>query len=132
MAVNIQTHGTWDPLTSTRDPIIGDISTQYDVATDTYRTAVYDGHRWTEMTSGITTGGSTITASNITTTRSNGTSIADTPFLQEQMFDFMKQNLRVAEYTDDDGKIHTVQLEMRLGPSYVWEPIKRVKTKNPL
>jgi hypothetical protein len=132
MAVNLP-RGTWDPLTSNRAPIIGDISTQYDVGTDSYRTAVYDGQRWTEMNNGITTGSSgTITTSNITTTRNNGTSIADTPPLQEQMFDFMKQNLRVAEYTDGDGKIHTVQLEMRLGPSYVWEPIKRVKTKNPL
>jgi hypothetical protein len=40
--------------------------------------------------------------------------------------------MRVAEYIDSKGKISTVQLEMRAGPGYVWEQIRREKTKDPL
>jgi hypothetical protein len=131
MAVNLPRHGTWDPITSNRAPIIGDISTQYDITTDTHRTAVYDGHRWVEMNNSTNTiASSNLTASSINANAS-ASRIIDHQF-NEKMFEFLEQNLRVAEYIGSDGKIQTVQLEMRVGPSYVWEPIKRVKTKNTL
>lgn len=134
MAVNLPHHGTWDPLTSTRAPIIGDISTQYDITTDTHRTAVYDGQRWVEMNNqtSVSHVAPTIGSSSIVnSTNAKINTIADN-FLHERMFNFMKENIRVAEYTDASGKIHTVQLEMREGPNFIWEPIKRVKIKNTL
>lgn len=48
---------------------------------------------------------------------------------KEEFFYFMKDNLRVAEYVNDDGKIEYVQLQFRTGPGYVWEEVTRVRLK---
>jgi hypothetical protein len=71
-------------------------------------------------------------AHGITTTVGSNGSSASLSRNMEDVYEFLKQNLRVAEYTDEAGKIATVQLEMRLGPGYVWENIRRVKSKNTL
>lgn len=51
---------------------------------------------------------------------------------RELIFDFLKQNMRVAEYVDNTGKVLAVQLEMRAGEGFVWEQIRREKVKNSL
>jgi hypothetical protein len=48
---------------------------------------------------------------------------------KEDLFAFMKENFRVAEYVDENGKIEYVQLQFRNGPGYVWEEVRRVKLK---
>ena len=113
---------------------------------NTYETEVWDGTKWnntnmhgvttTLPTSGYTTIASSgnITSNGITTSTFSGTSSRPTISATERelIFDFLKQNMRVAEYVDDKGKVHTVQLEMRAGEGYTWENIRRVKTKDPL
>ena len=72
--------------------------------------------------------------STVISTVPNGAAVS-TPasdIQKEKIFEFLKENLRVAEYMDEKNKLHTVQLEMRAGPGFVWENIKRVKTKNSL
>ena len=98
---------------------------------NTFMTEVWDGSTWNN-------GLSTITS---TTTipypiGSNGNITSSKPTIsateRELIFEFLKENMRVAEYVDDKGKISTVQLEMRAGPGFVWENIRRVKTTDPL
>jgi hypothetical protein len=48
---------------------------------------------------------------------------------KEDFFAFMKENLRVAEYVDENGKVEYVQLQFRTGLGYVWEEVRRVKLK---
>jgi hypothetical protein len=48
---------------------------------------------------------------------------------KEDFFAFMKENLRVAEYVDETGKVEYVELQFRTGPGYVWEEVRRVKLK---
>jgi hypothetical protein len=49
---------------------------------------------------------------------------------QEDLFAFLKENIRVVEYTNETGsKIENVQLQFRAGPGYVWEEVRRVKLK---
>jgi hypothetical protein len=48
---------------------------------------------------------------------------------KEDFFAFMKENLRVAEYVDENSKVEYVQLQFRTGPGYVWEEVRRVKVK---
>lgn len=48
---------------------------------------------------------------------------------KEDFFAFMKENLRVAEYVDENNKVEFVQLQFRTGPGYVWEEVRRVKLK---
>ena len=73
---------------------------------------------------------------NITTTAYNasianlGKVITSNPEnFKEDFFAFMKENLRVAEYVDESGKVEYVQLQFRTGPGFVWEEVKRVKLK---
>ena len=47
----------------------------------------------------------------------------------EDMFEFMKDNIRVAEYVDDNNKLLYVELQMRAGPGFVWDKIRRVRLK---
>ncbi len=64
---------------------------------------------------------------------SNGSNIVNVVPLsqsaQEDVFEFLKNNLRVAEYTDDAGKLLYVELQMRAGEGYVWDKIRRVRLK---
>lgn len=103
---------------------------------NTFMTEVWDGKTWNN-------GANTITMNTAYPTGSTGisTAIASSSYSvkptisvteREMIFEFLKQNMRVAEYLDDNGKIHTVQLEMRAGDGFVWEQIRREKVKNPL
>lgn len=47
----------------------------------------------------------------------------------EDLFEFLKKNLRVAEYLDENGKVDHVQLELRADEGYIWENISRVRIK---
>jgi hypothetical protein len=57
---------------------------------------------------------------------SNGTL---TESRKEDLYYFLKENLRVAEYLREDGKLDYVQLEIREGEGFLWEPIRRIKIK---
>lgn len=65
----------------------------------------------------------TVTTATIT---ANG---ALTENRKEELYDFLKKNLRVGEYLTEDGKLDYVQLEIREGEDFVWEPIRRIKIK---
>lgn len=65
----------------------------------------------------------TITTSAITP---NGTL---TESRKEDLYHFLKENLRVAEYLREDGKTDYVQLEIREAEGFLWEPIQRTKIK---
>lgn len=99
---------------------------------NTFMTEVWDGSTWINSISSAITGSTYTIAPNTIST--NGTISKPTISATERelIFDFLKENMRVAEYIDDKGKITTVQLEMRAGPGFVWENIKRVKTTDPL
>jgi len=84
------------------------------------------------MANSISSLGLPIGSASITTTVGSNGSSARLSRNMEDVYEFLKENLRVAEYIDDSGKITTVQLEMRLGPGYTWENIRRVKSKNTL
>ncbi len=49
--------------------------------------------------------------------------------VRENLYHFLKENIRVAEYLDESGKIDYVQLEIREGEDFIWEPIRRTKIK---
>jgi len=102
---------------------------------NTFITEVWDGTKWDSRLSTITTNvGNSYTT--IATNGITGSTISSRPTIsateRELIFEFLKENMRVAEYIDGKGKISTVQLEMRAGPGYVWEQIRREKTKDPL
>lgn len=65
----------------------------------------------------------TVTTATIT---ANGTL---TENRKEELYDFLKENLRVGEYLTEDGKLDYVQLEIREGEGFLWEPIRRIKIK---
>lgn len=105
---------------------------------NTLMSEVWDGYKWIEMDtspngftpinsySAVPNGGHTIT--NVS---SNGISSVSTmnDNLKEDLYSFLKRNLRVAEYIDETGKLDYVQLEMREGDGCVWENIQRVRIK---
>jgi len=103
----------------------------------TYMTEVWDGKTWNDGCNTITLNNTYPTGSTISTATSASTAVYNVrPTMsateRELMFDFLKNNMRVAEYLDENGKVHTVQLEMRAGEGFVWEQIKRQKVKNSL
>ena len=118
---------TWNGVTSVRPPVAGDITSQFNPIKREDEYAVYDGKKWTKMNSPITS------APHIVTTGSSS-SFKPTISATERklIFEFLKENMRVAEYVQRDGKPPIVQLEMRAGEGYVWEQVKRVKTTDPL
>ena len=102
----------------------------------TFMSEVWDGKKWVDTvtpqmvnigaTSGTISTGSYITgasASTITTSSTKQFSEND----KELMFEFLKENMRVAEYRDGDGKLENVELQLRFDVGYEWEPIKRAK-----
>ena len=117
-------------------PTIGEMR----VNPQNFTSEIWNGKMWVDtvtpqMVSGITTN----VGSSYTTIANNGitsATVSSKPTIsateRELIFEFLKDNMRVAEYLDENNKIHTVQLEMRAGPGFVWEQITRVKTKNPL
>lgn len=120
---------TWNGVTSVRPPVAGDITSQFNPIKCEDEYAIYDGKKWTKMHSPITST-SYLTANGSGTYASNRPTISATE--RELIFEFLKQNMRVAEYIQRDGKPPIVQLEMRAGEGYVWEQVKRVKTTDPL
>lgn len=94
---------------------------------NTFMTEVWDGSTWN-------TGLSTTTIPYQIGSNGNITSSKPTISATERelIFEFLKENMRVAEYVQRDGKPPIVQLEMRVGEGYVWEQVKRVKTTDPL
>ena len=102
---------------------------------NTFMTEVWDGKQWNSsvspsMVNSISTLGLPIGATGTITNNSVRQSFSATE--RELMYEFLKENLRVAEYLDENEKIDTVQLELRMGPGYTWESIRRVKTKHTL
>jgi hypothetical protein len=99
---------------------------------------VWDGKQWVQMDDGLN-GFTTINTYSavpngghtITNVSSNGISSVSTmnDNLKEDLYSFLKRNLRVAEYTDETGKLDYVQLEMREGDGGEWENIQRVRIK---
>ena len=67
-----------------------------------------------------------ITAANTSTITNVGKM---TENAKEDLYLFLKNNIRVAEYLDENGKIEYVQLELREGEGCVWENIQRVRIK---
>lgn len=104
---------------------------------NTFMSEIWNGSKWLDTvtpqmvnsisTLGLPIGSAYAAASGITTTVGSNGSSARISRNMEDVYEFLKENLRVAEYTDGNGKIDTVQLEMRLGPGYAWENIRRVK-----
>ncbi len=100
---------------------------------NTFMTEVWDGTKWDNGIGGITTAVNSYTiASNGMNSVTVNSKPTISPTERELIFDFLKENMRVAEYVDEKGKISTVQLEIRAGPGFVWEQIRREKTKDPL
>lgn len=97
---------------------------------NTFLTEVWDGNQWIgNLTTGANLSGSSYTlASNGNNTVTTST-VRPTysPTEKELIFEFLKDNMRVAEYRDGNGKIETVELQLRLDVGYEWEPIKRTK-----
>ena len=102
----------------------------------TFMSEVWDGKKWVDTVtpqmvnigaaSGTISTGSYITGANgstITTSSVKQFSEND----KELMFEFLKENMRVAEYRDGDGKLENVELQLRFDVGYEWEPIKRAK-----
>ena len=102
----------------------------------TFMSEVWDGKKWVDTVtpqmvnigavSGTISSGSYITGANgstITTSSTKQFSEND----KELMFEFLKENMRVAEYRDGNGKLENVELQLRLAVGYEWEPIKRAK-----
>lgn len=102
---------------------------------NTYMQEVWDGKDWNPIvdTDNFTTipvhnlNGVVSTNVYTTTVSSQGTSMSDNT--KENFYHFLKENIRVAEYLDESGKIDYVQLEIREGEGFVWEPIRRIKIK---
>ena len=118
---------TWDSVTSVRPPVAGDITSQFNPIKREDEYAVYDGKKWTRMHSPITSAPYIVTTGSSTSFKPT---ISATE--RELIFEFLKENMRVAEYVQRDGKPPIVQLEIRAGEGYVWEQVKRVKTTDPL
>jgi hypothetical protein len=98
---------------------------------NTFMQEVWDGQAWSEIdphnftampihSNGIAN--SSIAATAVTSKIVNAND-------KENLYHFLKRNMRVAEYLDDSGKIDYVQLELREDEGCVWENIQRVRIK---
>lgn len=145
MANNIP-KATYD-FSTTRAPVTGDIREYHNPHTFEQVYEIFDGKVWKEielnafgapyMNSTVgknINGGSSITTSSVASlgTVTNGYASQQRQKAQEfkeEFFEFMKENMRVAEYVDETNKITHVQLQFRSGPEYVWEDVRRVRLK---
>jgi hypothetical protein len=115
---------------------------RYDFRSD--QKQMWDGHRWksisddefNELPIHKHIGGMSIIPNNGITapvTNTNFGSLASSGITRnitgEEIHDFLKRNLRVAEYLKEDGSIDYVQLELREGEGANWENIQRVRIK---
>jgi hypothetical protein len=102
---------------------------------NTFMQEMWDGKSWVEVDSVSTINypnsyGPGATVGGVTMISAAGT--VTTPLTanqREDIFEFLKDNLRVAEYTDEKGKTLYVELQMRAGDGYAWDKIRRVKLK---
>lgn len=93
---------------------------------------IWDGKTWVEVDdTGFTQMPiHTISANTISTTAASNIVNANlTDNAKEDLYQFLKSNLRVGEYLDENGKIEYVQLELREGEGCTWETIQRVRIK---
>lgn len=103
---------------------------------NTFMQEVWDGKDWNPIgdpnvftTIPVHNGGSITSAiTNTATIVPNGASKL-TDSAKEDLFLFLKNNLRVAEYLGENGKVDYVQLELREGEGCIWENIQRVRIK---
>ena len=100
----------------------------------TYMQEVWDGKQWNRIDDpGVFTTIPVHNGGSITTAQTNGTvSIGASKLTEnakEEVYEFLKKNLRVAEYLDENGKVDYVQLELREGEGCIWENIQRVRIK---
>lgn len=107
----------------TRPPQLGDLR----VNPHTFMSEMWNGHKWVDtpephMLQSAYVANSTVTG--ITSTNTTTKPILS-PTERELIYDFMKENLRVAEYKDGNGKIESIELQMRSGPGYMWESVRR-------
>ena len=129
MAVN-NLKGIYDPLISNRPPVAGDIQRQYDIVTDSHRTAIFDGHRWNELKAPPT-----ITSHNqlydVAPITGNGSFAAVSNAagqIKNDVVTMLEHNLRVAEVYDTTTlKLKRAELQYRDGPGSEWTPIQRTK-----
>jgi hypothetical protein len=95
---------------------------------------VWNGNSWVDIddssafvplqTTLVPNGG--ITVANTSTITNVGKM---TENAKEDLYLFLNNNIRVAEYLDENGKVDYVQLELREGEGCVWENIQRVRIK---
>jgi hypothetical protein len=126
-------------FSSNRAAVTGDIRKFTSQRTFDEIYQIYDGKDWKDIDlntnriahsingGNITSNGSTTYNSNIAALGTVKRQVDDN--FKEDFFAFMKENLRVAEYVDDSGKIEYVQLQFRTGPGYVWEEVRRIRLK---
>ena len=103
---------------------------------NTFMTEVWDGKTWNNGLSTIAINNGVSSTYTVAANGMNSATVSSRPTIsateRELIFDFLKENMRVAEYLDDNGKVDTVQLEIRVGEGYIWEQVRREKVKNPL
>jgi hypothetical protein len=93
---------------------------------NTFMSEVWNGSQWISNANTVTSSISTNGITNVGAISSNVKPIFSA-IERELIFEYLKRNLRVAEYRDGDGKIETVELQMRLDDGYSWESIRREK-----
>lgn len=103
----------------------------------TFMSEVWDGKKWVDTvtpqmvnigaTSGTISNGSYITTANVNSITTNSVKKSFSDSDKELMFEFLKENMRVAEYRDGNGKLENVELQLRFSAGYEWEPIRRAK-----
>lgn len=100
---------------------------------NTYMQEVWDGKDWNPIddsnnftTIPVHNLGRAVGSSYVTTVSAPQIMSDNT---KENFYHFLKDNIRVAEYLNESGKIDYVQLEIREGDGFVWEPIRRIKIK---
>lgn len=96
---------------------------------NTYMSEVWNGSKWIDTATPQMVNTNTYTmpigsANGITSSTVTSTTLRKN---MEDVYEFLKHNLRVAEYRDGNGKIETVELQLRLDTGYEWESIKRTK-----
>lgn len=119
-----------------RPPTLGDVAQHYDLLTDTYRYAIFDGTRWQEMNDMGTTVAKTLTSTS-TTGITATQALANQAYvdvstaagvIKHDVVTMIEKNIRVAEIYDTNTlKLKRTELQFREGPGSQWEPIQRVK-----
>ena len=117
-----------DPITSGRQPTVGDIRchTDYKTWEDVYE--IFDGVDWQRMNGmGNTVASKSLTA--IPSPAGNFTAVSNAATtIKNDVVTMIEKNIRVAEvYDSTTQKLKRAELQFREGPGSIWEPIQRVK-----